>query len=847
MKTSLRTGASALIMAFGLVASPAFAQAKAPVDGASLEEPANDGEIIVTANKRNERLQDVALSVQAVDSTTLANMAIASPKEFGQISPTLNFQAADEARLFNFSIRGIGTETFSVGVEPSVSTIIDGVVYTRVGSVFDGLTDIERVEVLNGPQGTLQGKNASAGAVNIITKGPNRDRFEGRVELGLAEHAERSASLMLTGPINDKLAFRASGYYKHANGVVTNIANNKTLNNSEGYGFRGKLLFEPADDVTFILAADYTYNKADCCAEPIRVAGTSTYPTTAGGLNIAGNLGNVTAAFTGTPVGPLNRYVNFDTIPQGSQKNRGISLQGDIGLGDYTLTSITAYRQYRDFAIRDRDGTNAPFTGVTPTQLFSATNPGITAAAALANMKSLLVTPFGFACRYSNGASAEPVCGESNSLERSDTFSQELRIASPVGETVDYIVGAMLYDSKVERDLTIAGVRSNINVGTPASNVNVIFPTSTTLSVINPNAYVFADAVIKVHNTDASVFGNMNIHATDKLTLSGGVRFVYDKLNYDVHKVTGPNGDHIGGGAGTNVAGLAAVGANMGTPQFNTAVSYSNSAVLGKVTAKYEFSRDFMVYGLWAHGYKAQAVDADIFVSQIGFNEFPVAPETSNSWEAGFKSSFLDRKLIINVTGYKTTFSGYQTSSSGIDPSAQSVLRSVGKLYTKGVEGEVTLRPIDNLRLSGNFLFADNKFGDLFLGAVNIKGGDPLNAPETKWGLTGSYDIPIGEWNVNLNSNYTWTGNTLFTDLSQANNLASVWRRPSFGVANAAINISTPNDRVKLGLYVKNLFNEHYVAGLRRISGSVGGGGAVAQALPRDFDRYVGANLTFNF
>jgi iron complex outermembrane recepter protein len=844
MKTSLRISVSALILAFGMAALPAFAQTVAPVAGnETADDAATTGDIIVTANKRNERLQDVAVSVQAATSETLENLAIQSPKEFGQISPTLNFQAADEARLFNFSIRGIGTETFSVGVEPSVSTIIDGVVYTRVGSVFDGLTDIDRVEVLNGPQGTLQGKNASAGAVNIITKGPNRNEFEGRAEVGIAEHNERNGSLMLTGPINDKLAFRVSGYYKKADGIVTNIANNKTLNNSEGYGVRGKLLFEPTPTVKFVLAGDYSYSKADCCAEPIRVAGTTLYPTTAGGANTV--LGNVTAAFTGTPVGPLNRYVNFNTIPEGSQKNRGVSLQGDFGLGDNTLTSITAYRQYRDFAIRDRDGTNAPFTGVTPTQLFSATNPGITASAALAKMQALLVNPIGFACRTTS-ASAEPICGESNSLERSDTFSQEFRIASPVGETVDYIAGVMYYDSKVERDLTIAGVRSNINVA--GKNVNVIFPTPTTVSVVNPNAYVFADAVIKIHNTDASVFGNMNIHATDKLTLSGGVRFVYDQLRYDVHKVTGPNGDHIGGGAGTNVAGLPAVGANIGTPQFNTGVSYSNSAVLGKVTAKYEFSHDFMIYGLWAHGYKAQAVDADIFVSQAGFDAFPVAPETSNSFEAGFKSSLLDRRVILNVTGYKTTFSGYQTSSSGLDPSAQSVLRSAGKLFTKGVEGEVTLRPVDNLRLSGNFLFADNKFGDLYLSStVNIKGGDPLNAPETKWGLSGSYDIPVGEWGVNLSTNYTWTGNTLFTNLADANNKASIWRRPSFGVANAAINISSPEDRYKLSFYVKNLFNEHYVAGLRRISGSVGGGGAVAQALPRDFDRYFGASFTAKF
>jgi iron complex outermembrane receptor protein len=145
-------------------------------------------------------------------------------------------------------------------------------------------------------------------------------------------------------------------------------------------------------------------------------------------------------------------------------------------------------------------------------------------------------------------------------------------------------------------------------------------------------------------------------------------------------------------------------------------------------------------------------------------------------------------------------------------------------------------------------LFADNKFGPLFVTpTLNIEGGNPLNAPETKWSVNASYDFAVGDWGVNFNTNYTKTSSTLFTNLADANNPASVWLRPAFGVANAAVNISAPDDRFKIGLYVKNLFNEHYVAGLRRISGSVGGGGAVAQALPRDFDRYVGSTLTINF
>jgi iron complex outermembrane receptor protein len=826
MKTSFRTGASALIIAATLVAAPAFAQDVAPVaDPASADASTPEGEITVTANKRNERLQSVAVSVQAMQAETLTNMAIDSAKDFGIIAPTLNFQAADEARLFNFSIRGIGTESFSIAVEPSVSTIVDGVVYTRVGSVFDGIGDLERVEVLNGPQGTLQGKNASAGAVVIVTQAPNRDALEGKAEFGIAEHGEYSARLGITGPIGDRMAFRLFGYYHTDDGVVHDLATGHTVNNSESYGVRGKLLFEPADGAVFTLAADWSKRVADCCGEPLRVAAAT---------------GNVTAAFTGTPVGPDNTFVNFDTVQAGYQENRGVSLTGDIAIGDYTLTTITAYREYRDFAIRDRDGTNAPFAGVTPTQLFRATNPGITAAQALTLMDNLLINPLSFSCRMTSRSTTEPVCGESESLEKSNTFSQELRVASPTGEAVDFIAGMFYYNALVERDLTIAGVRSNI-----AGNVS--FPTPTTLTVNRDTAYVLADFLAKVRTVNTAVFANVNFHPFDRFTLTGGVRFVHDTIDWQHQKVTGPNGDHIGGSAGTNPAGQAAAGANVGTPAFNFRRNFSDNAVLGRITAKYEFNPDFMVYGSWAHGYKGQAVDADMFLSQAGFDTSPVAPETSRSWEVGLKSQFWDRRITVNITGYNTTFSGYQTTSSGTDGSGAPVLRSAGKLYTKGIEGEVVLRPVDGLRLAGNFLFADNKFGDLVVGGVNLKGGDPLNAPETKWGVTGSYDFAAGGVGVNLNANYTWTSQTLFTNLADANNLNSIWRRPAFGVANAAINFSFADDHYKLSFYVKNLFDKHYVAGLRRISGSVGGGGAVAQALPRDFDRYVGANLTIKF
>ncbi len=806
-------------------AIPVQAQAASQASEAASQSVVNptqereQGDIVVTATKRSERLQEVPISVMATESVTLERLAIQGARDFGQIAPTLNFQAADEARLFNFSIRGIGTESFSVGVEPSVATIVDGVVYTRVGSVFDGLGDIDRIEVLNGPQGTLQGKNSSAGAVSIITKKPNFSHFEGKVEAGIAEHGERSAALTLTGPITPQLAFRVFGFYHREDGVVHNIATGLTENDSKSYGIRTKLQWRPSDGINFLLAGDWSFRDAACCAEPIRVAAAA---------------GNVTAAFTGTPVGPENRYVNINTVQAGSQTNRGVSLEGNFNIGSHVLTTISAYREYRDFAIRDRDGTNAPFTGATPQQLFNATVPGISAADALTRLDALLLNPLSFSCR--NG-----ICGESNNLEMNKTTSQEIRLTSPSGGTFDYIIGAFFYDSEVERDLTIAGVRSNI-----AGNVS--FPTPTTVVVNRDTAYVLADTITKVRTVNKAVFGNINVRPFAKFTLTGGFRYLGESLRWDHQKVTGPNGDHIGRPIDVNPAGQAAPGANAGTPQFNTHRSFSDSALIGKVSAKYDFTHDLMVYASWARGYKGQAVDADIYLTQAGFNASPVAPEKSSSVEAGVKSQWFDHRLTINVTAYNTLFTGYQTASQGIDGSGAPVLQSAGKLFTKGVEGEVVVRPLPQLRLSGNFLFSKNRFGNLFLNStLNIADGKPLNAPESKWGLSASYDLPVGDWDVNLSGNYNRTGRTLFTNLADANNPNSIWWREAFGVANASLSISSPGHKYRATFYVKNLFNEHYVASLRRISGSVGGAGAVVQALPRDFDRYVGATFAASF
>jgi iron complex outermembrane receptor protein len=176
------------------------------------------------------------------------------------------------------------------------------------------------------------------------------------------------------------------------------------------------------------------------------------------------------------------------------------------------------------------------------------------------------------------------------------------------------------------------------------------------------------------------------------------------------------------------------------------------------------------------------------------------------------------------------------------------VLRSAGKLFTQGVETEVSVRPINSLTLSANAEFGEAEFGDLFVTATtNLNGGVPLDAPKRKYGLTAAYDFGVGLWAASLAGNYSHVSETLFTNLADATNPNSPWIRPAYGVANASLGLVSPNEKYRATFFVKNLFDEHYVGSLRRISGSVGGAGAVAQSIPRDFDRYFGVTLAAKF
>ncbi|TPG13152.1 TonB-dependent receptor [Sphingomonas oligophenolica] len=404
MKTMFLTSAGIAAL---LLASPALAQKEAtppsdatrpdPVAGETPPPTADQnepGDIVVTAQKRSERLQDVPVAVSVISGDAISAKGGTNLESAQYLVPTLNFRKSGTAINQSLFLRGVGTSTFSIAGEPSISTVVDGVVYSRAGEAFSDLIDVDRIEVLRGPQGTLFGKNTSAGVINIVTKRPGDD-FGGFLEGGYYtngnEYRVRGAvDLPLSGIIKSRI----TGFYGHYDGNIRNLAQGgDRVNGYEHYGVRGIVVVDPTPDVSFTLIADYRESHDNCCAEII-----GTRPT------------NLAATVLPTPLGNKSRTISQNLVTSANEKSWGVSGELDWTLGNQTVTYIGSYREYDNEEIRDGDWLPQAYIG--------------------------LIQLHDFGPQVSN------------------TLTQEIRLTSPADQFFSYVVGAYYSRAYTERSFS---------------------------------------------------------------------------------------------------------------------------------------------------------------------------------------------------------------------------------------------------------------------------------------------------------------------------------------------------------------------------------------------------------
>jgi iron complex outermembrane receptor protein len=404
--------AAASLAAVPLWAQPAPSAAPAVADETVQLEP-----VTVTATLREKPLQQVPVAITVVNGSRAEQANLNNLFDIAADVPSLTFRTNSSNKDTSLFIRGVGTVTTSPGVEPSVSTVVDGVVLARPGQATLDLFDIERVEVLRGSQGTLFGKNASAGVINIVTKDPAKETA-GYVDTsyfsGGDEFRFRAGA---SGEVKPDLArVSVNAIYATYDGNVTNAFNGDTVNGYDKSGVRGKVVLTPSATSKITFAADYLKTDSDTAQVPYALNNVA-FPNTVTATNPA-----VVAALDPATIGKTNRTVNQDDVTTVADTNWGLSGTAEFGLGDFTLTSITAYREWDNTQLRDGDF-----------------RPNLAA---------------GFPRSRDRG------------IVDISQLSQELRLASPTGGFLEYVAGlyyfsfdnAELYRRDVRRIIGLATV-----------------------------------------------------------------------------------------------------------------------------------------------------------------------------------------------------------------------------------------------------------------------------------------------------------------------------------------------------------------------------------------------------
>ncbi|MFN3856879.1 MAG: TonB-dependent receptor [Caulobacter sp.] len=768
MRSALLFTVSAL--AVTAAATSSFAQSAEPAPAAA---PVVE-EIIITAQKREQSLQDVPISVTAVGGAAIQSAGVKDIKDLTVLVPSLNSVSTSSEATTNVRVRGIGTAGDNPGLESSVGVVIDGVYRPRNGVGFGDLGEVERIEVLNGPQGTLFGKNTSAGVINIITASPTFEpslKLEGTV----GNYGEIGGSVGINGPIiDDKLAGRFFIVARKRDGWidVETAGGPRRRDDSADRNYlsmRGQLLFLPTDNLELRLIGDYSYRSELCCLGAPLTAG----PTAAYINGLTGGLGT-----DQTPnYKNYKAYANRDDSQK--VKDGGLSLEANWDINDdLTLTSITAWREWDIVRGSDID--------------YSGADIGY---------------------RDDNGDFGTTFT----------QFSQELRLAGVAGP-LTYVAGLFYareeidhrqswqYGADLERylGLTLSGGLDPNRVSTWT-----LLPVGSNFPVSQGQQDQF-----KQEGDTVALFGNLNWQVTDGLELTLGLRYTHDErsLRSDFFNDGGAPAcsailARISGGAVIPAGVLNTLCAPSFDAGFNNATTLQDRTEKewgGTFKVAYRFSPDFMTYASYSKGYKGGGFNIDRGRFSIGVinPDTTFAPEFVDAYEVGAKTSLFDRALTLNGAIFYQVFEDYQLN---VYTGVSFVVNSLPEVVSRGADLDFAwATPIDGLRISGGVTYAETQAGD-FTGVPgvnpNLANSRIVIAPLWSASLQTDYTHDLGndlELRFNLAGKYT-------SEMNTSSSLTPGSEREKLLLINGRVTLAQVDDRWALEGWVQNLTDERYI------------------------------------
>lgn len=830
-RIALLSGAAALAFA---IPSAAFAQ---DADEEFAEEEFDSNVIVVTATKREQTLQETPISVSVTSGETLENAQIRDVLDLQSVTPSLRVSQLQTASASTFIIRGFGNGDNNFGIEPSVGVFVDGVFRSRSAGALSDLPNVQRIEVLNGPQSTLFGKNASAGVISVVTREP-QFTFGGSVE---ASYGNFNAIVLkgdVTGPISDNIAFSIDGSYNQRDGFGEIVNLDEDINDRNRWSARGQLLIEPTPDLRIRAIADYSKIDEVCCTVGNLVNG----PTGAGILAVGGQL----------PTDFFSREVFLNFVPENEVDNYGGSVQVDWETGPLSVTSITSYRELQNYFLTDIDFTSADIATETREQDV-------------------------------------------------ETFTQELRIASDFDGPINFLLGGFYFDEKIDQLSGVQNgsqIRNFFEILAGEDPVAVLTGQPTLFNGLEaafgfPQESIFNTPLLTseefaMDNTAWSVFGTVDFEPADGLVFTAGFNYTDDKKDFALSQtsfdplaqvnfvdafIAGAIGSAdpavIGAFAQANPALFGQIATLATTPCSITApppacnellalqafqfqppfLDIPNSVEDGKtrddkftylLRAAYQVSNEVNVYASYATGFKASSVNlsrdsrplntdfvAGPFGSTILAPSSPIlsaglavpnlasgsrfaGPEEAEVYEVGLKAQWPG--FGFNMAVFDQSIDGFQSfafTGTGF------ALRNAGKQSVRGFEIDTNVQPTDGLILTFAATHLDPLF-DSFPGSVL---GD----------LTGERPAGIPAWAIATSATYTHefaSGDALVTRIDYNHESATDINNglPTFNTAlgntqifrrevnllNASITFKM-NSGLEFGVWGRNLTDDEFI------------------------------------
>ena len=742
------------------------------------EEAARLPEVVVTARRRPEPAARVPAALSVIDSELIERSYTVNTQQLSLLVPSLNYSSANP-RNTAITIRGLGSSVVAVsqandGLESGVGFYVDQVYHGRpVTAAFD-FVDIDQIEVLRGPQGTLFGKNTTAGAINITTRLPTFTA-EARGEISYGAYNYLQARAAVSGPITSNLAVRVSGLFTRRDGIIRNVALDRDQNDLGNQAVRGQLLWKPTETLTLRLIADFTRFKSECCTQVYLRVGQSLRPATRQYPYLAANAPG--GPYTPASTNPYDRLTDIDAALGVDTNEGGVSVIGDLDLGAATLTSVSAWRFWNWDADNDRD-----YTGL-PIQLTQ------------------------------------------HIPSRQDQYSQELRVASNGDRRLGYVGGLYFFTQTISAQ--------PISIYGPAGAYWLIGPTTGAAATPVPANLLDGygtDGRTRFQANSYAAFGEVNWKIASRLTLTGGLRYTHEVKDgsYDTFTFGGP---------ATTSQALINARLSVLRGQTYAAHNVEGN-VSGRANIAYRFSDTTFGYASYARGFKSGGINMSGLslnaANQPVLATAVIRPEVNQTWEGGLKSRLFGDRLSVDLAGYYTRVRDFQAT---IVDSSQTValrgyLSNIPEVTVAGAEADATLLVLPGFTLRGSLAYADGRYSRYPAGPCPL---EVQTSGTTACNLTGQSLASLPRWSETLIVDYVHALPGTGDRLSGFLHLDSAWRSgfsgdPSlsrftyisaYNLTNASIGIRSVRGW-EVALFARNLFDADYIQNLTIQAGNSG-------------------------